>query len=261
MDLRFAASIEYDGSLFCGWQSQQGVPTVQDAVESALTSVADQPVKVVAAGRTDTGVHSIGQIIHFDSQAVRTEDAWLRGGNTHLPPGVSIIWVKSVDDHFHARFGAIERAYRYIILNRPVRPSLYARKAGWDYRYLDCENMQQGAACLVGKHDFSSFRAAGCQASSPCRHLRVLDIHRHGEWVWFDVVADAFLHHMVRNLVGTLSSVGAGLHPPGWIRDVLMSRERSVAGVTAMPDGLYLVRVDYPSQFKLPPPAPICRFW
>lgn len=259
--MRFAASVEYDGSLFCGWQSQLGVATVQDAVEQALSKVADHPVKVVAAGRTDTGVHSIGQIIHFDSEAVRSVDAWLRGGNTHLPAGVSILWVERVDGQFHARFGAIERAYRYIILNRPVRPSLYAGKVSWDYRYLDGERMRKGATHLLGEHDFSSFRAAGCQASSPRRHLRALDIQRHGEWIWFDVVADAFLHHMVRNLVGTLSSVGAGLHPPEWIREVLNSRERKVAGVTATPDGLYLVRVDYPEQFNLPPPAPICRFW
>lgn len=258
---RFAACVEYDGARFCGWQRQSGSPTVQEGLERALSRVADHPVQVTAAGRTDSGVHACGQIVHFQSPAPRTGSAWLRGANTLLPEGAAVVWVRQVEEDFHARFSARERAYRYIVFNRRVRPTFLAGRVTWCYRPLDPEPMQKAADSLLGSHDFSAYRAVACQAKSPVRELRRLAVGRSGEWLWLDVAADGFLHHMVRNLAGVLMKIGAGLAPPGWAREVLETRDRTRGGITAPPHGLYLARVEYGPEFDLPPPPPPPRFW
>jgi tRNA pseudouridine38-40 synthase len=250
--MRIAAILEYDGANFYGWQLQNDDRTVQGAVEAALSKVADHAVHVTVAGRTDTGVHACGQVIHFDTNARRSDYEWLRGANSNLPADVAVLWVGEVEASFHARFTATGRCYRYIILNRPVRPTFLARRVSWDYRPLNVAAMQQAARDLVGKHDFTSFRAAQCQAKNAVRELQRLDVARQGEFVVIEAEANGFLHHMVRNIAGVLSSVGAGEQPPAWVREVLLARDRSVGGVTAAPDGLYLMRVQYPSQYGLP---------
>jgi len=202
--VRIALGLEYDGSHFCGWQSQSPACGVQDALERALSEIAGESVRVHAAGRTDTGVHALSQVIHFDTTATRPESAWVRGTNALLPHSVSVLWACQVDDDFHARFSAQERRYRYLLLNHPVRPGLFRGKIGWFHVPLDIELMRQGAAYLVGEHDFSAFRAAGCQAKSPVKNLRELAIAREGDTLIFDLAANDFLHHMVRNIVGCL---------------------------------------------------------
>ncbi len=258
--VRIALGLEYDGSRFCGWQTQPSGCGVQDALEEALAEVASCPVSVVAAGRTDTGVHATAQVVHFDTEAQRPDTAWVRGVNAHLPAGVAVCWARPMGEDFHARFGARERRYRYLLLNRPVRPALYAGKAGWYHAPLDVGRMAEAAALLVGEHDFSAFRAAECQAKSPVRHLRHLSVRREGEWVIFDLAANAFLHHMVRNIVGCLVYVGKGRHPPAWLGELLAERDRRLAAPTFAPDGLYLTGVDYDPAFALPaaPPLPDC---
>lgn len=250
--MRFAAGIEYDGSRFSGWQSQVGTRTVQDCLEAALSRVADHPVRVVTAGRTDAGVHACAQVVHFDSPRDRGERGWLRGTNSHLPDEVALLWVRRVPEDFHARFSAVERAYRYLILNRPVRPTYLARRVTWVYRPLEIAPMREAAAQLVGRHDFSAYRAKACQARSPVRELRRLEVWRRGDLVGIEASANAFLHHMVRNIAGVLIAVGAGERPPHWAREVLEGRERALGGVTAPPDGLYLAAVRYPARFGLP---------
>lgn len=259
--LRIAIAVEYDGSVFSGWQSQHGARTVQDCVEQALSRVADHPVRVVCAGRTDAGVHACAQVIHFDTDARRRERAWVRGGNTHLPPEVALRWAREVPDTFHARFCARRRAYRYLLTSDPVRPTYLRGRVSWDYRRLDPVRMQQAAALLLGRHDFSAFRAAGCQARSPVRDLVRLDVTGDGTWFRFDAEADAFLQHMVRNLVGVLCAIGAGEREPGWAAEVLAGRDRRLGGVTAPPDGLYLARIDYPEAFGLPSTGCRDRIW
>ncbi|HET9122117.1 MAG TPA: tRNA pseudouridine(38-40) synthase TruA [Acidiferrobacteraceae bacterium] len=251
--MRFAAVVEYDGSAFCGWQRQPGVATVQEMVEQALSRVADRPVTVVVAGRTDAGVHAVAQVFHFDTDAQRSPRSWLRGTNTHLPGSVALTWAGPVAPGFHARFSAIGRCYRYYLLNRQVPSGLWRGKLGWDYRPLDVERMTCAARQLLGRHDFTSFRATQCQAKSPIRELRQLDVVRTGDLICITATANAFLHHMVRNLVGVLATVGAGEREPEWAGAVLRARSRSQGGVTATPDGLYLVGVQYPA--GLGPPA------
>jgi len=259
--MKLAACIEYDGAPFCGWQRQIGQPTVQEAVEAAFSSVADVPVSVVTAGRTDTAVNASAQIVHFETTAMRSDYSWLRGVNSNLPPSVRVRWVAPVDDDFHARYLATERSYRYIILNRLVGSALHHGKATHEYRSLDVAPMHEAAQALVGAHDYSSFRAAGCQSKSPCREIRRITVERSGDWVWFDVVADSFLYHMVRNIAGVLLDVGAGEQEIGAVRQILESRDRKAGSVTAPPEGLYLIRVDYPQRFGLPAaPEPPC-FW
>lgn len=258
---RYAACIEYCGFHYAGWQLQKNAPSVQAEVERAISEVADHNVRVVTAGRTDTGVHGIGQIVHFDTASQRSQENWLRGVNTSLPDDIALIWTHPVSDDFHARFGARQRWYRYVLLNRAVSPSYLHGRVAWHRFPLSLEPMQRAACDLLGAHDFSAFRAAGCQSKNPVKDLRTLEVNQRGHWIWFDVVADGFLHHMVRNLVGVLCRIGQGEEPVSWARHVLASRDRRQGGVTFPPDGLYLVKVDYDPEHKLPPPPPVCCFW
>ncbi|MDP1733248.1 MAG: tRNA pseudouridine(38-40) synthase TruA [Sulfuritalea sp.] len=249
--MRVALGVEYDGSGFCGWQSQAGRGAVQDVLESALSRVADAPTRVVCAGRTDAGVHAIGQVVHFDTAAVRPDTAWVRGVNAHLPASVAVRWAKPVQDDFHARFSARGRRYRYLLLNRGERPGLMAKRVGWFHRPLDAEAMRAAAALLLGEHDFSAFRSVECQAKSPVKILRRADVARHGDLLVFDFEASAFLHHMVRNIVGALVYVGKGAHPPEWLGELLAGRDRARAAPTFEACGLYFAGVDYDPVWQL----------
>ncbi|AMO56853.1 pseudouridine synthase [Endozoicomonas montiporae] len=258
---RYAASVQYDGSHYHGWQSlKSGLPTVQAAVEAALSKVANHPVSVVCAGRTDAGVHGSNQIIHFDSDSVRSERGWTYGSNANLPDDVAINWVKPVVDDFHARFSAQWRRYRYVIYNHPIRPAYLPKGVTWNYRPLDIERMQSAACHLVGEHDFTSYRAVQCQAKNPVRTISRLQVSRHGHLVVLDIQANAFLHHMVRNIAGVLMTIGAGKHEPDWAKTVLEARDRTEGGVTAPPYGLYFVDVGYPEVFGLPDSEPNPHF-
>jgi tRNA pseudouridine38-40 synthase len=250
--MRLAFGVEYDGSGFVGWQRQPAGRTVQGGLEAALTRVADQELKVVCAGRTDTGVHATGQVVHADSEAVRTATGWLRGTNANLPEDIRIQWVAEIDESFHARFRALRRHYRYVILNRPTGSSLLRNRVCWEYRPLDADLMAGAATALRGEHDFTSFRAAACQARSPVRTVYRLDVSRSGHFIYIDVQANAFLHHMVRCIAGVLIAVGRGEQSPGWVAEVLAARDRAVGGVNAPPGGLYLTAVKYPAQYALP---------
>ena len=249
---RIALGIEYDGSAFCGWQTQADGCAVQDAVERALSEIASHPVATICAGRTDAGVHALAQVVHFDSDAVRPQSAWLRGVNALLPEAVAVLWAQPVADDFHARYAAAERRYRYLLLDQPVRPALNRNHVGWIHQTLDVDRMRAAALHLLGEHDFSAFRSAECQARSPVRELRRLDIVRGGDCVVFELAANAFLHHMVRNIVGSLAYVGAGRQPPQWLREVLAGGDRSKAAPTISPAGLYLAGVSYDAKFNLP---------
>jgi tRNA pseudouridine38-40 synthase len=249
--MRIALTLEYDGSGFCGWQSQAGGGAVQDALESALSLVADAPIRVACAGRTDAGVHAIGQVVHFDTSALRPDTAWVRGVNSHLPASVAVRWAQSVPDDFHARFSATGRRYRYVLLNRGERPGLTAKRVGWFHRPLDADAMRTAAGLLLGEHDFSAFRAVECQAKSPVKTLRRADVTRHGDLLVFDFEASAFLHHMVRNIVGALVYVGKGAHPPEWLGELLAGRDRARAAPTFEACGLYFAGVDYDPVWQL----------
>ncbi|MBI3093899.1 MAG: tRNA pseudouridine(38-40) synthase TruA [Rhodocyclales bacterium] len=249
--MRIALGLEYEGSGFCGWQSQAGGGAVQDALESALSTVADSPTRVVCAGRTDAGVHALAQVVHFDSAAVRPLTAWVRGVNAHLPASVAVRWAQPVGDEFHARFSARGRRYRYLLLNRAERPGLMARRVGWFHRPLDVQAMAAAVGLLLGEHDFSAFRAVECQAKSPVKILRRADVARHGDLLVFDFEASAFLHHMVRNLVGALVYVGKGAHPPAWLGELLAGRDRTRAAPTFEACGLYFAGVDYDPVWQL----------
>jgi len=250
--MRLALGVEYDGSPFCGWQSQADGQTVQDTLQSALSQIAGEQIAVVAAGRTDTGVHAIEQVVHFDTDAARPFTAWVRGVNALLPSSIAVLWAHPVPDEFHARFSAHGRSYRYLLVNRETRSALYAGKVGWFHAPLDIGLMQTAGQHLMGEHDFSAFRSSECQAKTPVKHVQRLDIRRQGEMLIFDVSADAFLHHMVRNMVGCLVYVGKGKYPPDWLADVLDGRERSRAAPTFAPDGLYLRRITYEAKWGLP---------
>ena len=250
--MRVALAVEYDGSPYCGWQYQDHSPSVQAHVEAALSKVANQPLRVVCAGRTDTGVHATGQIIHFDTDVERSMHSWVFGANANLPVSISVLWAQAVSENFHARFSAIRRRYRYVILNRHIRPAIQANRAVWEYRPLDESRMAEAARYLVGEHDFSSYRALACQAKSPVRTMTRLDVSRHGDLVFLDLEANAFLHHMVRNIAGVLMTIGAGEQQPVWAKEVLERRDRTLGGVTAPAGGLYLTGVDYPPEFELP---------
>ena len=249
---RIALGIEYDGSRFLGWQTQPGGGAVQDALEPALGAIAGSPVNVTAAGRTDRGVHARSQVIHFDTEAMRPGSAWVRGVNALLPDTVAVLWSHQVDAQFHARYSALSRTYRYELLNRAVRPALAASRIGWFHRPLNLEKMRAAAEYLVGEHDFSAFRSSECEAKTPVRTLHALQIDAHGERVEFVLRANAFLHHMVRNIVGTLVYVGKGKHPPEWVTEVLNSRNRAMAAPTFGPEGLYLEKIQYDARWGLP---------
>lgn len=250
--MRIALGIEYDGSRFCGWQLQEhGVRTVQGELERALGKVADTPVRVFCAGRTDTGVHATGQVVHFDTEVERIERAWVFGTNANLPKDVCVLWAKPVPESFHARFSATRRSYRYAIFNRPVRPTFLQHRVSWEYRPLDHGRMAKAARHLLGEHDFSSYRAVACQAKHPVRTLYRLDVSREGPYVFIDAEANGFLHHMVRNLAGVLLAIGAGEREPAWSREVLEARDRTLGGVTAPPGGLYLTGVRYPDEYAI----------
>ncbi|EPJ45441.1 MAG: tRNA-pseudouridine synthase I [Osedax symbiont Rs1] len=251
---RLALCIEYAGERYKGWQKQKfdNLPTVQGYVEKALSKVANHPVSVICAGRTDTGVNATYQIVHFDSAAIRNERAWVLGTNSNLPQDIAVQWAKVVDPEFHARFSAQQRRYRYLIYSNPVMPAVLAKGVTWTHKKLDLELMQQGANYLQGEHDFSSYRAVACQAKSPVRTISEISLYRHGELLVIDVQANAFLHHMIRNIAGVLMAIGAQEAPPIWAQQVLDARDRRQGGVTAPPHGLYFVDVKYPEQYSLP---------
>ncbi|MGH6876735.1 MAG: tRNA pseudouridine(38-40) synthase TruA [Rhizomicrobium sp.] len=254
--MRFALGVEYDGTVFMGWQRQRHPGrTVQDCVEAALSRVADHAVEVTCAGRTDAGVHATGQVVHFATQAVRPLYGWLLGVNSNLPADIVVRWVQPVSEEFHARFQARAREYRYTMLNRVTRPAVARLHCTWVRRPLDAERMRQAAQVLLGEHDFSAFRAAECQARSPVRTLYRLDVRREGEYIVLEATANGFLQHMVRNIAGVLMAVGQGTQEVGWAGQVLAGRERTRAGVTAPPQGLCFVAVNYPSRFGIPVPA------
>jgi tRNA pseudouridine38-40 synthase len=250
--MRIALGIEYDGTNYFGWQRQSEGSTVQGCVEQALSRVADHPVDVVCAGRTDTGVHATGQVVHFDTQSIRQPRNWVRGCNANLPADIRVQWAMEVADSFHARFAAIQRHYRYIILNRPNTSALLCRRACPEYRCLDTASMAAAGRLLLGKHDFSAFRAAACQAKSPMRTIYELQVQRSGDFVYLDVRANAFLHHMVRCIAGVLIAVGRGEQTQAWVGELLAARDRTVSGFNATPAGLYLVAVRYAPEFTLP---------
>jgi tRNA pseudouridine38-40 synthase len=250
--VRIALGLEYDGSAFAGWQTQPRGNTVQDALERALAEIAGMPVRVICAGRTDAGVHAAAQVVHFDTAAVRPENAWLRGVNAHLPDSVAVRWSREVPDDFHARYSARSRSYRYVLHNHAVRPALLAGRVGWFHLPLDVETMRSGAALLVGEQDFSAFRAAECQARSPVKTLHQAEVRREGDCIVFDFRATAFLHHMVRNMVGALVYVGKGAHSPEWIGELIIGRDRSRAAPTFSASGLYLSGVEYETHWQLP---------
>lgn len=250
--MRIAIGVEYDGSSFAGWQSQTHGNTVQDVLERALSHVADNRIRTACAGRTDAGVHALAQVVHFDAPTRRPLSAWVRGTNAHLPPTVAVRWAVPVPDGFHARFSAIARRYRYVLLNRPVRPALLNGKVGWFHQPLDVRAMAAGATHLLGEHDFTAFRAAECQAKSPIKHLHQATVTRHNDLIVFELQASAFLHHMVRNVVGALVYVGKGSHPPAWIAELLSGRDRSRAAPTFSAAGLYFAGADYDARWGLP---------
>jgi len=252
--MRFALGVQYDGAEFCGWQIQNNGRTVQQVLEQAVSKVVDEPIRLFCAGRTDSGVHGVAQVAHFDTSAIRDEKALVFGSNTFLKNDVSVIWAKPVSDDFHARFSALSRRYRYVICNTPVRPALLRKHLSWHYRPLDVERMKMAASCLVGEHDFSSYRAAGCQAKSPIRTIEFLKVSRSGDAIFIDIKANAFLQHMVRNIAGVLMKIGAGEREPEWAQEVLEHRDRTKGGKTASPYGLYFVGAYYPKEFMLPEP-------
>lgn len=250
--MRIALGIEYDGTQFSGWQRQPHRPSVQAALERALSRIADHPVSVTCAGRTDAGVHATHQVIHFDTAAPRPPRAWVRGVNSNLPNDIRVIWIRTVAQDFHARFAATARSYRYVILSRSVPPALHRQRVAWVWQPLELAPMRAAAQYLVGEHDFTSYRAVACQARHPVRTVQHLEITRGGDYFYVDVVANAFLHHMVRNIAGVLLSIGTGARPPRWSWEVLQARDRTVGGVTAPAGGLYLVAVRYPDRFAVP---------
>ncbi|MEE4218815.1 MAG: tRNA pseudouridine(38-40) synthase TruA [Xanthomonadales bacterium] len=254
--MRYAIGIEYDGSEFLGWQIQRQEPTVQGVLERALAKVADHAARVHCCGRTDAGVHALAQVAHFDSPAERTERSWVLGLNSHLPGAVSVLWIRPVDDQFHARFSAFSRSYRYRILNRWIRPALENRRVSWVREALDAEAMNEAAQQLLGEHDFTSFRARACQASHAVREIQAISVRRSGDDVVLDVSANGFLYHMVRNIAGSLIRVGSGAEAPGWLRRVLEARDRTRAAPTAQPEGLYFIGARFPEHYGLPGNGP-----
>ncbi len=253
--MKIVLSIAYDGFGYHGWQTQKNIVTVQETVEKALSRIADQPLTIHCAGRTDSGVHAENQIIHFETTAERPLDAWVLGGNSYLPDTISINWSHQTNDEFHARYSATARSYRYIIYNDRRRSALNFRQATHVYEPLDAHKMHSAAQHLIGEHDFSSFRAAGCQSNTPWRCIHNINVVRERNRVIIRVTANAFLHHMVRNIAGVLISIGSGKQSTEWTQELLAIKDRSKAAATALPNGLSLTEVSYPSTFNLPPPT------
>ena len=249
---KYALGIEYSGSDYSGWQRQKHSRTVQEQVEKALSYVANHPVELVCAGRTDTGVHAIEQVVHFKTDADRDLRAWVWGANCKLAKNIRIKWATFVDDEFHARFSAIARSYRYIILNSKVTSALFHDKVSWQHHPLNHEKMHQAAQMLIGEHDFSAFRAAGCQSNSAYRNIHEITVKRQGEILMLDIKANAFLYHMVRNIAGSLIEVGKQQKPAQWFAEVFEGKDRTKAAKTAPAGGLYFVRAFYPEQYNLP---------
>ncbi len=262
---RIALGLQYDGASWHGWQTQPDGHTVQDRLEEALRKFARADIATTCAGRTDAGVHAIEQVVHFDTAVEREAFSWVRGVNAFLPPSIAVRWACEVapdeqGEQFHARFAAASRTYHYLLHNHATPSPLLAGRAGWVFRPLDAAAMQEAAGHLLGTHDFSAFRAAECQAKSPVRTMQALDIVRRGELITFTLTANAFLHHMVRNIVGSLIAVGSGKQAPGWIAEMLDGRDRSRVAPTFMPDGLYLAKIDYDPKWRLPQET-IQPFW
>ncbi|MBK5936265.1 tRNA pseudouridine(38-40) synthase TruA [Halorhodospira halophila] len=249
---RIALVLEYDGTNFSGWQRQDHAPSVQQALERAVSRIADHPVTVVCAGRTDAGVHAAAQVVHFDTTASRPLHAWVLGTNAQLPETVSVRSAHAVDADFHARYRAQRRGYRYVFLSRRARPALLRHRVAWTHRQLDAGRMHRAAQALVGEQDFSAFRAVACQAPHAVREVYRIDVHRHGELLFIDIEANAFVHHMVRNIAGTLMAVGTGEQAEHWPADLLAAGDRTRSGITAPASGLYLTRVVYPPHYGLP---------
>jgi tRNA pseudouridine38-40 synthase len=250
--MRIALGVEYDGAPYCGWQSQTGGCGVQDFLENALAKIAEHEIRIHAAGRTDTGVHAMMQVVHFDTEINRPDTAWVRGVNAFLPESIRVQWAKMVDDEFHARFSATQRSYQYLLANQATAPAIKAQQAGWYHLPLNILSMQTGMAHLRGEHDFSAFRASECQAKSPIKNLHVATIEAYGEYFVFNFAANAFLQHQVRNMVGALIYVGNGKHPPEFIKELLEQKNRTLSPPTFSPNGLYLAGVAYDAKFDLP---------
>jgi len=254
--MKLALGVSYRGQAYHGWQSQPDGRTVQDHLERALSAFADRPVATVCAGRTDTGVHALNQVVHLDTEVTRQDFSWVRGTNRYLPPDIALQWCRPVDDDFHARNAARGRRYAYLLLESPVRPAIEAGAAGWSFRALDGDAMRAAALHLLGEHDFSAFRSSECQAASPVKVLREIRVERRGAYWRIDFEASAFLHHMVRNIMGCLVAVGSGTRSPGWLAEVLAGRERSLAAPTFSPDGLYFVGPHYDARHGIPAHVP-----
>ncbi|MGK2959972.1 MAG: tRNA pseudouridine(38-40) synthase TruA [Candidatus Malihini olakiniferum] len=250
--IKVALGIEYNGSHYYGWQRQAKAESVQEHLEQALSKVADEPITVFCAGRTDAGVHATGQVVHFTTQAHRKDAAWTMGVDAHLPRDIAVRWMKMVDKDFHVRFSATARRYRYIIYNHRYRPAVLARGVTHFHFPLDADRMARAGQCLLGENNFTSFRAVQCQSRTPWRNINHLNVTRHGAYIVVDIKANAFVHHMVRNIVGSLMEVGCWNQPESWIAELLAAKDRTLAAATARADGLYLVAVDYPARFDLP---------
>ncbi|GLX82629.1 tRNA pseudouridine(38-40) synthase TruA [Thalassotalea eurytherma] len=250
--MRYALGVQYDGKKYCGWQRQNHSPSIQEALEKALSKVADEPIEVICAGRTDTGVNATNQIVHFDTTKIRKDVAWTLGVNTNLPSDIATTWVKQVPEEFHARFSATSRRYRYVIFNTPLRPAILNGGLCFVHDKLDETLMHQAAQALVGTHDFTSFRTVHCQAPSPIRTMEFINVHRIQDYVIIDVKGNAFLHHMIRNIAGSLIRVGKKQETVAWMQEVLTAKNRCLAGMTAAAGGLYFVDVTYPETFDLP---------
>lgn len=255
--MKIALGIEYAGTNYLGWQKQAISPTIQEVLESALSNIANEAIKVYCAGRTDTGVHALQQVVHFETSVLRDAHAWVLGTNCKLPKDIAVSWALNIDDDFHARFSAERRTYQYLILNRQARPAIFNGLVTWECRQLDFDRMQAASTFFIGKHDFSSFRAVACQAHSPVRTVHKLEINRLDDWFMITICANAFLHHMVRNIAGVLMAIGLAKKEVNWAEDVLNARDRTAAGVTAPPDGLYLVDIQYPERYAIPKPKTV----
>lgn len=253
-DMRIALGISYDGTHYFGWQRQEDLqlPTIQTCLEEAITKVADHKIDVVCAGRTDRGVHALGQVLHFDTHAMRNDNAWILGVNSYLPKDIRVQWMCVVDEDFHARFSAQSRRYRYVIYNHPIKPALLRHQVTTHYHPLNEQDMQTAANYLIGEHDFTSYRAVQCQAKSPIRTVTMLNVQRRGNFIAIDIQANAFLHHMVRNITGVLLTIGEGKRAPLWAKEVLEAKNRREGDITAPASGLYFVEVSYPEKFLLP---------